>query len=98
MDANRSLVPEECWPQWASRLPAPISETFQGAKGTNVSLRRLCFSAVLLGKHIMQAEVITGTRLSLQQKWLWLMLQQQQGQPFHSQCAYSLRGPLAPLR
>src|SRR5829696_3851770 len=46
----------------------------------------------------MQAEVMTGTRLSLQQKWLWLMLQQQQGQPFHSQCAYSLHGALDPLR
>jgi amino acid adenylation domain-containing protein/non-ribosomal peptide synthase protein (TIGR01720 family) len=43
-------------------------------------------------------EAVAGTRLSLQQKWLWLMQQQQQSQPFHAQCAYLIQGALDPVR
>jgi amino acid adenylation domain-containing protein/non-ribosomal peptide synthase protein (TIGR01720 family) len=46
----------------------------------------------------MQEEAVTGARLSVQQKWLWLAQQRQQSQPFRAQCAYLVRGALDPER
>src|SRR5215471_17545126 len=46
----------------------------------------------------MQEEVVGGVRLSLQQRRLWLLQQQQKSQPFRAQCAYRLCGALDPVQ